>query len=61
VIGESFPDAVSGRSPDALVDRQCLPQVGGGLAGVAVLQVASAESFQGAGFLWGRAKVAGDG
>jgi hypothetical protein len=46
---------------DALVDRQCLPQVHGGLAGAGILQVALAESFQGACLLQGRAEVAGDG
>ena len=61
MIGESLPDAFSGRGPDALVDLQCLAQVCGGLAGVAVLQVAAPESFQGACLLWGRAKVPGDG
>ena len=58
---EGFLDAPCGGGADALVDRQCLPQVRGGLAGVAVLQVALAESFQGACFLGGRAEVAGDG
>jgi hypothetical protein len=58
---ESFLDAPGGGGADALVDRQCLPEVCRSLAGVAVLPVAVAESFQGAGFLWGRAEVAGDG
>jgi len=58
---ESFLDAPRGGGADALVDRQRLPQVRGGLAGVAVLQVALAESFQGVRFLGGRAEVAGDG
>src|SRR5262249_40398688 len=58
---EGLLDAPRGRSADALVDRQCLPQVGGGLAGVAVVQVGLAGSFQGACFLRGRAEVAGDG
>jgi hypothetical protein len=43
-----------------LVDRECLLQVRGGFAAVAVLEVAVTESFQGACFLWGRADVAGD-
>src|SRR5262249_9422127 len=60
-VMEGFLDAPRGRGGDALVDRECLLQVRGGLAGVAVLQVAVAESFQGACFLWGRAEVAGDG
>ena len=58
---EGFLDAPGGRGADVLVDRECLLQVRGSLAGVAVLQVASAKSFQGACFLWGRADVAGDG
>jgi hypothetical protein len=58
---ESFLDAPGGGGADALVDRQCLPQVRGSSAGIAVLQVAFTESFQGACFLWGRAEVAGDG
>jgi hypothetical protein len=44
-----------------LVDRECLPQGCGSLAGVAFLQVAVADSLQGACLLWGRADVAGDG
>ena len=58
---EGLLDAPRGGGADALVDRQGLPQVRGGLAGVAVVQVGLAESFQGAGFLRGRAEVAGDG
>ena len=50
-----------GVGADVMIDRECLLQVRGGLAGVDVLQVAVAESFQGACFLWGRADVAGDG
>ena len=56
-----FLDAPGRRGADVMVDRECLLQVRGGLAGVDVLQVAVAESFQGACFLWGRADVAGDG
>ena len=61
MVTESFLDALGGGSADALVDRQCLPQVRGSLAGVAVSQAALAKSFQGACFLRGRAEVAGDG
>jgi hypothetical protein len=61
MVTESLLDALGGGGADALVDRQCLPQVGRSLAGVAVLQVTVAESFQGACFLWGRTEVAGDG
>src|SRR5260370_5991349 len=58
---ESFLDALGAGGADALVDRECLPQGCDGLAGVAFLQVAVADSLQGACFLWGRADVAGDG
>jgi hypothetical protein len=61
VVLEGLLDSVGGGGADALVDRQCLRQVHGGLAGSGVLQVALAESFQGACFLQGRADVAGDG
>ena len=58
---ESFLDALGAGGADALVDRECLPQGCDGLAGVAFLPVAVADSRQGACFLWGRADVAGDG
>jgi len=61
VVVEGFLDALRGEGADALVDRQCLPQVRGSLAGVAVLQVALAESFQRTCFFWSRAEVARDG
>ncbi len=61
VVLDGLLDAPHGGGADALVDRECLLQVGGGLAGVLVLQVAVAESFQGACFFGGRAEVAGDG
>jgi hypothetical protein len=61
VVLEGLLDSPGGGGADALVDRQCLRQVCGGLAGVAVVEVGLAESFQGACFLWGRAEVAGDG
>ena len=44
VILHGLLDAPRGGGADALVNRECLVQVGGGLAGVAVLQVAVAES-----------------
>jgi len=47
VLLQGFLDALSGGGADALVDRECLLQVCGGLAGVALLRVAVAESFQG--------------
>ena len=61
VVSDGFLDSPCGGGTDALVDRECLPQVRGGLAGVSVLQVGLAEPFQGACSLQGRAKVAGDG
>ena len=61
VPAQGFLDALGAGASDALVDRECLPQVGGGFAGVAVLEVAVADSFQGACFLQGCADLAGDG
>ena len=58
---QGFLDSLRGWGADALVDRQCLLQVRGGLTGVAFAEVGLAESFQGARFLWGRVEVAGDG
>src|SRR5215831_13353123 len=61
VVSEGFLDALGAGGADAVVDRKCLLQVPGGLAGVAFLEVAVADSFQGACFLGGCADVAGDG
>ena len=61
VVLEGLLDAPGGRGADALVDRLCLLQGRGGLARVGLLEVAVADSFQGACFLGGRADVAGDG
>ena len=61
MVLDGFLDSPCGGGADALVDGECLLQVRGGLAGVAVLQVGLAESFQSACLLQGRAKVAGDG
>jgi hypothetical protein len=58
---EGFSHALGGGGSDALVDGQCLPQGGGGPAGVAVVEVAGADALQGAGFFRCRADVAGDG
>jgi hypothetical protein len=58
---EGFLDPPRGGGADALVDRECLPQLRGGLARVPVLHVAVVKSFQGTCFLWGCAEVAGDG
>ncbi len=61
MVVEGLLDAAGGGGSDALVDRQGLPQAGGALAGVAVLEVAAADAFQGACFLQGSTEVAGDG
>jgi hypothetical protein len=60
-LAQGFLDALGGGTAGALVDRQYLPQVRGGFAGVAVVQVAVAQSFQGGCFFRGRVQVAGDG
>jgi len=61
VMIEGFLNTLGGGGADALVDRQCLPQVRGGLGGVAVVDVGVADSFEGASFLGRDADVAGDG
>src|SRR5215475_1070501 len=61
VVLEGLLDAPCGRRTDALVDRQRLPQVRDGLAGVSVPQAGLPEPFQGACFLRGQADVTGDG
>ena len=61
MVVEGFLDPLRGGGADALVDRERLPQWWGGWAGVAVVQVGSAESFEGACLLQRRAEVAGDG
>jgi hypothetical protein len=61
MVVEGLLDAAGGGGSDALVDRQCLPQAGGAFAGVAVLEVAAADSFQGTCFLKGSMEFAGDG
>jgi hypothetical protein len=60
-LQEGFLEAPGGGGCDALVDGECLPQVPCGLAGVAVLEVAVTDAFQGPCFLQGDAEVAGDG
>ena len=59
VLAQGFFDAPSAGACDALVDGQCLLHEGGGLAGVAVVEVGSAHSFQGACFFQGYAEFAG--
>jgi hypothetical protein len=61
VLAEGVFHAPGARAFDALVDREGLPQKGGGFAGVAVLEVAGANSFQGACLLQGCADLAGNG
>jgi hypothetical protein len=51
VLLEDLLDPPRAGDADALIDRKCLPEVLGGLVGVARLKVAVAESFQGAPFL----------
>jgi hypothetical protein len=58
-LAQGVLDALIAGVSDALVDRECLPQVLGGLAGVAVVKVAVADSFQGACFFQGAAEVSG--
>jgi hypothetical protein len=59
--GEGFLDALDVGGSDALVDGQCLPQVGGAFAGVALLQVGAADPFHGACLFELDAEFAGDG
>ena len=61
VLIEGLLDAPGGGGAEALVDRECLPQVLRGFGEIAVVEVAVADSFQGAGFLCGHADVAGNG
>ncbi len=61
VVAEGVLDAPGTGSSDALVDRECLPQMGGGFAAVAVVEAGLADAFQGACFFEGAAEVAGDG
>ena len=62
VLLQGFLDTPGGGvGSDALVDGECLLQVRRGLAGVAVVEVAVADAFQGARFLQRRADVVGDG
>ena len=61
MLAQGFLDAPGGGASDALVDRERIPQEGGGLGEVAVAEVAVADSFQGACLLQGHAEVAGDG
>jgi hypothetical protein len=61
VPAQGFLDALGGGASDALVDRQGLLEVGSGVAGMRVLEVAVADSLQGPCFLQGCADLAGDG
>ena len=46
-MSEGFLGALGLGSADALVERECLLQVCGGLAGVAISKVAVADSYKG--------------
>ena len=61
VAAEGFLDLPGTGSSNALIDRQCLPQVRGGLAAVTVLEVGAADALQGACFLEGHAEMTRDG
>jgi hypothetical protein len=39
MLAQGFLDAAGGRASDALIDRERIPQCGGGLGGVAVAEV----------------------
>jgi hypothetical protein len=58
---EGFLDAPGAGCSDALVDGESLSQAGDAFAGVAVLEVAEADAFQGACFFQGRGEVSGNG
>ena len=57
MLAQGVLDALGGWSADAMIDGECLPHVGGSLAGVAVMEVAVADSVQGACFLQRRADL----
>ena len=50
MIQEGLLDALGAGGSDALVDGECLLQVGGAVLIVAVFEAAAADSFQGACF-----------
>jgi hypothetical protein len=56
-VAKCVLNALSPGRSRALVDAEGLPKVGGGLAGIAVLEVGPAESFQGSCLLEGHADV----
>jgi hypothetical protein len=60
VLAQGFLDSLGAGASDALVDRECLLKVSGGLVRVAVVEVAAADSLQCACLLQGCADVAGD-
>jgi len=62
VVLEGLLDAAGvGGGAGALVDAEGVPQVGDGLAGIALGEAGLAEPFQGACFIEGQADVLGDG
>jgi len=52
-LAQGFLDVLGAGSFDGLVDRECLAQMRAAFTAVAVLEVAVADSFQGASFLEG--------
>jgi hypothetical protein len=53
ILAQGFLDVLGAGSFDGLVDRECLAQMRAAFTAVAVLEVAVADSFQGASFLEG--------
>ena len=60
-LGEGFLDAPGSGGCDVLIDGKCLFQAGGGFAGVAVAEMAAADTFQSPCFLCGGTELVGDG
>jgi hypothetical protein len=61
MLAQGFLDALRVRGSDALAGSERLPQAGGAFAKVAVVEVAVAYAFQGAGLLEGCADLGCDG
>ena len=61
VVMEGFLDVPDGGGSEALVDGESVPKVRSGCGGVAVPQVAVADSFERACLFQGGADLAGDG
>ena len=54
ILAQGVLNAPGGWAGDALVDRECVPQVRGAFAGITFQKVGAAEPFEGACFLRGR-------